>query len=696
MPRIKHLFIFFCIINACTFFGQKEITILDLTAKNAESTNGNLFSAEHILKSAGFSYSVTNQVNSAVKSKVVLFTSNIETTTFVQAERDTIAAFLGRGGVAIVTNMKDPLLDSYFGISATLFNTTRFSIKFKTNYNDTIFKLFDDDFEKKISLGSTTSYTSTIGTRAYTLTSGDTLATYETNEIAAFHNKYQKGHVYVLGTQLKDVILRPQVKQDFSAARAYSNSFEPGQDVYIFMVSGIIQRHLKHVIRKHTAPCNFKSALVITHDVDATTSIGMFDDYANYEKINNIVSTYLITTHYMHDKVAKNFFDDNLQDILKVFQLGHDIQSHSVSHVPDFDNEIIIPMGSPGNTKSNYQPYYDGTVSSNVTVFGEAEVSRDLLRDVTKKNITCFRPGYLAFHNNLINALDSLHYTFSSSHSSNDVLTNFPFMSHTDLSMSGRLTNVLEMPNHISDVFMADPITEENFLSKVDSWKTNFTKAYNNNISSLLLIHPTRYYKLYAQQLLIQFLPQDAVISNITEYGNYWLNRYAVDFSSVVSGDTLDVYLNKKQTELNTMLSFVITNGKDYHTIKVYDSDLTKVNYVKSAWQGNDVILHNDCPRPDYNRYQVTQSPVTSNVYIYPNPSDKTNGKLHFEIMNELTVSVSIYDMKGKYVCIPFSDKKYNLGVYDVDLSSCQLAAGMYVVKARIGEETFYVKWILE
>lgn len=696
MPHKRPIYSIFLLLCVCLFYGQKPVCVLDLTLKNAETSGGNLFSTEHILKSAGFSFTTTSLVNEAIKSKVLVLTSNVEPTTFVQTERDSLTSFVGRGGILIATNMKDPSLNALCSIATTSYTTGRFEIRFKTNYNDTIFGLFDDVNEKQISLGSKTSYTSTIGTRAFSIMGGDTLATYENGEVAAFYSRFQNGHVYVLGVQWKDVILRPQVKQDFSAARAYSNSFEPGQDVFIFMISGILKRHLKNVVWKHTSPCNYKSALVITHDVDATTSIGIFDDYANYEKINNIISTYLITTHYVHDKVAKNFFDDNIEDILKVYKLGHDIQSHSVSHVPDFDKENIVPMGSPGNTKSSYQPYYNGSVSSNVTVFGEAEVSRDLLESVTSGKVTCFRPGYLAFHNNLINVLDSLHYPFSSSHSANDILTNFPFISHTDLNMNGRLTKVLEIPNHISDVFMADPITEDNFLQKVDSWKTNFSKAYQNNLSSVLLIHPTRYYKLYAQQLLIQYLPSDAIISNITEYGNYWLNRYEVDYSSSVNVDTINILLNKKTVELNPFLSFVISGGQNFKTIRVLDSDLKPVNFIASKWQGKDIILHNNCPRPDYNRYQVTENPQNGNVYIYPNPSDKNNGKLHFEIMEETTVSISVYDMKGKIVCIPFTDKKHNLGPYNFDMTGCGLAANLYVVKVKIGEDTYYLKWILE
>jgi peptidoglycan/xylan/chitin deacetylase (PgdA/CDA1 family) len=674
---------------------QQKICILDLTRKNADSTTGNLFSIEHILKSGGFSYFLTDSVNLAVKSNIVLPTGNIETTTFSQRERDSISSFVSRGGVLIATNIKDPLLYAPFGVSSTLFNTSRFYIRFQTHCDSTLFQLFDDPYEKEIRLGDTSEYATTIGSRAFSLVSGDTLALYETGEVAASHHAFGSGHTYLLGTQYKEVILRPQVKKDYNASRAYSNSFEPAQDVYVFFISGVIRKHLSHAIWKHTAPCNYKAALVITHDVDATTSMQRFDDYANYERINNIQSTYLITTHYVHDKLAKNFFDGYEEDILRVSQMGHDLQTHSVSHVPDFANENRVAMGNPGNNRYNYTPYYDGSVSSNVTVFGEAEASRGLLQDIIGKDITGFRPGYLAFHPNLINVLDSLHFLFSSGHSANDVMTHFPFFSHTDLDMHGRLTHVLEIPNTISDVFAEDPITEGNFPEKVARWETAFQKAYNNNTSTVLLIHPTRYYKLYAEQLLLQWLPQDAVVSNISEYGNYWRNRDEIGINPTSNGDTLIVQLSQLQENVDPLFSMVVQNGKDFAKIKVLDANGAEMDLEKTAWETNNIIIHSPCKRPTYTNYSITEQPQNGNVRVSPNPSTGSNAYLHLELMEESQVDISVFNMAGQAIYHQLEKEKYNLGVYDIPLSGLAAVRGLYIIRVIVGQDTYYLKWVV-
>jgi peptidoglycan/xylan/chitin deacetylase (PgdA/CDA1 family) len=429
--------------------------------------------------------------------------------------------------------------------------------------------------------------------------------------------------------------------------------------------------------------------------VDASTSIALFDDYASYEKENNYHSTYLVTTHYYSDWLAGNFFDGYESDIKKVHDLGHDIQSHSVSHVPDFDNTAVVPMGSPGNSRASYNPNYNGAVSSNVTVFGEAEVSKDLLESIVPSRITFFRPGYLAFHAKLINVLDSLKYTYSSSHSANDVMSNFPFFSHTDLDMNGKLTNVLEIPNSISDVFMTDPMSEDNFMQKVNIWQDAFQKTYNNHLSSVLLIHPTRYYKLFAQQQFITWLPKDVIVNTLSDYGNYWRSRDQVTVSYSVNVDTMIVILSQPKNNIDPNLSFVVNNGKDLSKIKVYSSDMQVMDYISSDWESNSILLHHLCSRPDYKGYSITQTPQIGSVYVYPNPSDADHAWLHFEIMEETFVTADIFDMNGRLVNKLLSDQKFNTGSYDIPLPNQILSDGTYALKVSINGTIFRLKWLL-
>ncbi|MCC6181149.1 MAG: T9SS type A sorting domain-containing protein [Bacteroidia bacterium] len=674
---------------------SQPICILDLTTKNTETSQGNLFSAKHLLKSAGFSFTVSDSVNLAIQSKIILSSSNIESYSFNQAERDSLKNFVLNGGIWIATNNKDTSLNSCFGITKTNFNTQRFYLNFKPDFDSTIFQLFNEPYELQIRFGDTSEYNNCIGTRSYTVSTADTLALYETGEVAITHHTFGLGHNYLLGTQFKEIILRPQVKEDYGANREFSNGFDPAQDVYMFLLSGIIKKHLNYIVYKHTAYCNFNSTLVITHDVDATTSMELFDDYASYEKANQISSTYLITTHYVHDKLAQNFFDGYEDDILKVYNMGHNIQSHSVSHMPDFDNELIVPMGSPGNTRYTYTPYFNGTQSTNTTVFGEAEVSRDLLSNIIGQPIKAFRSGYLAIPDYLFNVLDSLKYEMSSCHSANDVMSNVPFFAHTNLDMYGKETQVLEIPNTISDVFRDDPISETNYFNKVQIWKSSFDKNHQNNLSTVLLIHPNRYFKLYAEQLLIQSLPENCFITNLEQYGDFWKNRDSTNIKTRILNDTLFINLSLKAENINEHLSFIVNNGRDFQKIFIYDKDSTLLNYVQSNWNTNDIIIHRNCYRPNYSTYTINETPSTNEVYIHPNPSEKNEAWLHFNLMEEAEVSMSIFDTKGSLVSEPYKQIEFNLGSYDLILPYQQLNKGIYLIKLQINSEVYHLKWIL-
>jgi hypothetical protein len=273
-------------------------------------------------------------------------------------------------------------------------------------------------------------------------------------------------------------------------------------------------------------------------------------------------------------------------------------------------------------------------------------------------------------------------------------MTAFPFFSHTDLSMNGKLTKVLEIPNTISDVFTGDPMSENNFYQKADIWKNVFTKYYNNNTNCVLLVHPTRYYKLYTQQLLVQSLPADACITNLSDYGNYWLNRNETEVTTSIVGDTLYVNLSKNKQDLHSFVSFVVNNGRDFSKIEVHSLDAKKINFTKSNWENNSLLLHNDCEHPNYNLYSITEKPEADNIYVFPNPSDETNAWLHIEVMEESCVDANIYDMRGILVYKLLSSETLLTGAHNVQLPSEILPPGAYSVSVKIDGDERNFKWI--
>ena len=117
------LFIFLSI----TCFSQKNrIAIFDLTARNAETNDGNKFSIEHLVKVSGLPYFVTDSVNLALQSKLIICSSNIEPTSFSQIEKDSLITFVQNGGHLLVTQLKDTILFPFFGVSDYQYGTNRY------------------------------------------------------------------------------------------------------------------------------------------------------------------------------------------------------------------------------------------------------------------------------------------------------------------------------------------------------------------------------------------------------------------------------------------------------------------------------------------------------------------------------------------------------------------------------------------
>ncbi len=381
-------------LNKTIAVNKRTIALLDLTIPNAETNDGELYSAKHCLKVAGLPFVVTSAVNIAIQYKVIVASSKFETFTFTTAEKDSLKSFVNRGGILIAPNIKDPYLFPVFGISSTTLTSTNYKIKFNMFLGDPSFRWLNDTMEQTISLGKTT-YTAVINSRKYNVSGALTLAEFGDGSTAITKYIYGNGVTYALGFSFKNLILTNQMNHDYDANRIYSNGFEPTSDAVILFLKGICIDHVPYSTWLHTSPYDSKSTLMITHDIDATTSYDTMSYYANYESSIGLSTTYLITTHYINDGALNNFYNTtNIPKVQYLMSKGHKIASHSVGHFTDFDDELVAPLGVLGNTAGNYLPYNGGVGFTTIgsTVLGETEVSKNLLEanlGVKDKNFPC-------------------------------------------------------------------------------------------------------------------------------------------------------------------------------------------------------------------------------------------------------------------------------------------------------------------
>lgn len=628
---------------------KRQVAILDVTARNSETDDAELFSLKHVLKVSGIPFKTVVEVDSAKQYAVVILSSKLESGTLNNAEKDTLINYVSKGGVLVTTNMRDAYFNSVFGISSGANSSTNYKLKFNTFLNDAVYKWIDDTLEQTIPLGNITN-TSVINSRSYTLSGSLSLAKYESGTDAISVNNYGNGKAYAIGLSFKNTILVNQQNRDFDANRTYSNDFEPGSDAIILFIKALVLKHIQFSAYLHTSPYNSKNSVLVTHDVDATSAFDTMGYYADYEQQMGLSASYYITTHYINDGALSDFY--NVFTIPKVQQLkskGHVLGSHSVGHFTDFDNESVFPFGVLGNTTSNYLPYNQGNSNptQNGTVLGETEVSKNLLQSNFSVPVKTFRPGYLCFNDKLINALDTLNYKFSTTFSANDVLTNFPYISKKDRVSYGRSSKVWEIPMTISDVINSNPISATNYPQRVLKWLDVVNRNGNNNAPTVLLIHPNRLYKLTAQQNFISGLPKNVFVSNLEEYGDYWAARDSVQFNTTLVSNTLTVIVPDVYLPLPQSISFIVDNGQQLDKIQIRSQSGATLQAILANWNTNDKIIYFQ-NMPVLNVPEFAKDNSNRNLIMFPNPCvDRSIVKLESAVKY---INCEIFDLNGKLI----------------------------------------------
>lgn len=267
--------------------------------------------------------------------------------------------------------------------------TDRRNVYFNMLSADADLAWFNDTLEQSISLGDTSN--NVIETLGYSLGTATNLGFYDDGKVCLSKNNYGTGYAYNFGISLKEIIFRNQVNKDYDAEREYTNAFEPTTDVLFLLIRAIYTSHVNFGVWKHTSPGNSKSTLIVTHDIDALSSVNLMQSFANYEDSLKMGSTYFMTVHYINDLISA-FYDSSITDLNLLITKNRTIASHSIGHFSDMDDSTIVLTGASGNTRLNYSPANNGGSTTNATIWGELEVCKNLLQTDCNTTVRSFRP----------------------------------------------------------------------------------------------------------------------------------------------------------------------------------------------------------------------------------------------------------------------------------------------------------------
>ncbi len=649
---------------------ERKVAILNMSARNGDNGFSRTISSMRLLQLAGVAFDTTSNLSVALTYPVVLTGTRIQNGALTTTEIFELENYVYQGGILLTSDLKESQIYNLCGVSDALSNTELYRIVWDTTSNPSYFDMIDDSLEVTVSLGRQIDGPN-FSTKYYTLSTGTALAHYEDGTAAMVKNAFGAGFVYSFGPDFRDVVIRNSINQDVNAQRTYSNGFEPTTDVFAFVIRNIIRKHISNTVYKYTAPNNYSSVVMITHDVDSRTSYDTLANFAIFENYRGIKTQYNLTTNYVPNSWISDLYIGTGPQVEFLQSKGHAIGSHSVGHFPDFYDSNIFPYGTLGNDSSNYHPFYNGISTLNGTILGEIEVSKNLIENDYNVDIKSWRSGHLAYPDSLVLALETLGYEYNSSYAANDVLTGFPFYASKTQSFLAEQSTVLELPITISDVFPDLPISIDNYMSKVQIWADATRRYDRNNASTVLLIHPNRNYKLTAQEAYLDLIPETMKGMAFEAFGSFWRKRDSLKYHSELQNNALTV---KMDSEYDSLLSFVI-DTLSLNSIAFLDMNGNPIEMNSQLFGTSQKLYYHQDPVLIAG---ISEISAPLNFSIFPNP---TGDVLNVNVEGNYTdIEAVIYSIDGQQITDP---EKFKTNSFTLDLNQRNLKSGMYFIQLK-------------
>lgn len=491
----------------------------------------------HALKSFGVPFRVTTDVSQALQHKVVLVYPRISGRVLSGAELKAIAAYPRGGGHLIGVNVLGGGLNKVFGFAEAKESRRRFRMSFDGARSPLVSE-FTHEMERSIPLGNPQAHGETVGTLGFSELREAPLAVYEDGSAAITWRAFGDGRAYAFGFDIGDFFFRAHHARHYAAHRSYVNAFEPAADVVARLIRKIYLQGNPDAVLLGTVPEGRRLSVMFTYDVDSEPSYEFMVDYGKLLRAAGIRGTFFIQTKYLRDFNDVILLDAAaVRNVQTLARLDMEIASHTVAHSRQFAS---FPLGRGDESYPDYRPVvFDRDLTRGGTILGETRVSKFLLENLAAIGpLVSFRPGYLAYPNQLPQTLAATGYRFSSSMTANKALTHLPFQLNYD-SEARQEVDVFEIPATVEDEKLPE------MGSRVDEAIALAREIGRYGGSFVVLTHPDMLgHKLAFHEAFIAAVRDWAWFGSVSDFGNWWAARNAVELDShcLQAICTIDLY----------------------------------------------------------------------------------------------------------------------------------------------------------
>ncbi|MGD9725608.1 MAG: hypothetical protein AB7G68_04915 [Nitrospiraceae bacterium] len=490
----------------------------------------------HGLKTIGVPFLVTEDYRQALRHRVVLAYPTISGRTLSQEALKALAAFPRNGGTLIGVNVLGGGLNEVFGFREVQSSSRHFELRL--NSSSRLLAQFTDPKERMLRLGDRSTSQEPIGSLSYIDPKESPIAVYEDGTAAITHRSYSQGRAIAFGLDIGFLLAKGYNLRDETIAESYDNRFEPMLDVFLRLLREIYRTGEPDAITLGTVPDDRSLSILLTHDIDASTSMANAIQYAEFERDQGITGTYFIQTKYVRDYNDDIFFNEQgIRDMQELTRLGMELGSHTVAHSKIFSE---FPLGTGTEQYPSYLPYVKARrVAYNGTVLGELRVSKFLIERFSPgHSVISFRPGELSNPQSLPQALISGGYRFSSSATANNSLTHFPYQLTYDRRMEAEV-GVFEFPVTLEDEELPE------LGSRLPQALELAHQIGRYGGTFVVLIHPNILgHKLDFERKFVAAVHDIAWFGSVREFGHWWAMRNQTDIDVQTVGSLHTVTLS--------------------------------------------------------------------------------------------------------------------------------------------------------